>query len=40
MRGIPRQAAAAHTPILGSDKTADRIANQYTPNRILSDSLP
>ncbi len=31
MRGIPRQAAAAHTPILGSDKTADRIAN---PNDI------
>lgn len=29
MRGIPRQAAAARTPILGSERSADQIANPY-----------
>ncbi len=30
MRGVPRQAAHKHTPILGSDLTANEIANPYS----------
>ena len=30
MRGIPRIAAHTHSKILGSDKTADKIANPYS----------
>ncbi len=33
MRGIPRNAAHRHTKILGTDVTADRIANPYSISR-------